>query len=151
VKMYLPCADQPRKVDISESDRDIALPGGAETILVVEDDDLVRGTVVHQLEGFGYRVMQAGNGAAALEVLRGSAPIDLLFTDIVMPGGIMGRELAARALDLRGGIRILYTSGYTESRIVDRDAQEKAHALLTKPYTREALARSIRSALDGSP
>jgi CheY-like chemotaxis protein len=150
VKIYLPCTELPGKTDAPTLDNGQALPVGTERILVVEDDDLVRRTVVHQLKGLGYEVLEAGHGAAALDILLGPEPVDLLFTDVVMPGGMMGRELATRALQLRKQIRVLYTSGYTENSMAHQGALDPKVAILAKPYTRDALARKIRAALDGT-
>lgn len=116
VTLYFPCATDmapPAEVVAVTPVRDEDAAGG-QRILVVEDDPLVRGYVVNVLEGLGYHVTACENGAAGLRTLRGAAPFDLLFTDIVMPGGIGGQELAEAALLLRPGIRVLFTSGYNE-------------------------------------
>src|SRR5690606_2779189 len=92
---------------------------GSESILVVEDDDLVRAHAHTQLERFGYQVSSARNGPEALAILeRRARPVDLLFTDVIMSGGMNGPELAQRARELRPGLKVLFTSGYTENAIV---------------------------------
>ncbi|WOD39062.1 PAS domain S-box protein [Nodosilinea sp. E11] len=124
-----------------------AVSGGAELILLVEDDDLVRRYAQDQLTELGYRVLIADNGLAALAILRQRDDIDLLFTDVVMPGGMSGRELADQALQLRPQLRVLYTSGYTENAIVHQGRLDPGVHLLTKPYGRAELSLKIRAAL----
>jgi PAS domain S-box-containing protein len=114
------------------------------TILVIEDNPDVRLTVVRQLVELGYRTIEAADGAAAWEVLRGNAQIDLLFTDLVMPAGVTGHDVAREALRLRPGLRVLFTSGFPDA-AVDRDVQR--HSILIKPYRKQDLAQSIRNAL----
>ena len=92
-----------------------ATPAGSETILVVEDDDMVRSYVESELKALGYRVIVTRNGPAALEILRGPEKIHLLFTDVVMPGGLFGPELAREAARLRPDLKILFTSGYSRT------------------------------------
>jgi PAS domain S-box-containing protein len=127
------------------------IASGQETILLVEDDELVRRFAREQLSSLGYRVISQDNGARALEVLRGSQPVDLLFTDIVMPGGISGRQLADQARVLRPGLKVLYTSGYTENAIVHHGRLDPGVRLLSKPYRRAELARKVRDALLEGP
>ncbi|MCZ7599634.1 MAG: ATP-binding protein [Gammaproteobacteria bacterium] len=114
VRLYLPYAEgdaDPVAVAGSEE----AVPTGTEQVLVVEDDDLLRDHVVDQLTGLGYRVIATRNGPEALEVIRTRDDLDLLFTDIVMPGGMSGRDLADAALELRPTLPVLFTSGYTRT------------------------------------
>jgi CheY-like chemotaxis protein len=125
------------------------VPGG-ETILLVEDDPLVRKYAHDQLQALGYTVISAPGGSQALEVIQTAQPIDLLFTDVIMPGGMSGRELADRAKGLRPGLKVLYTSGYTENAIVHHGRLDPGVLLLSKPYRRIELARKIRQAL-GEP
>ena len=103
-----------------------------------------------QLAALGYRVLHAEDGQQALAILQGPQPVDLLFTDIVMPG-MSGRELAQQALAQRPRLRVLYTSGYTEDAIVHEGRLEPGVRLLAKPYRRDELARSIRGLLDAAP
>ncbi len=123
--------------------------GGTETILLVEDDALVRRYAHDLLEGLGYRVVEAHGGVQALDVLRTGQPIDLMFTDVVMPG-MSGRHLADHAIVLRPGLKVLFTSGYTENAIVHHGRLDPGVQLLSKPYRREDLARRIREML-GTP
>jgi PAS domain S-box-containing protein len=123
------------------------LPGGREAILVVEDDPLVRDHVSVQLRALGYTIMSASDGPGAMAFLRDGAPIDLLFTDVVMPGGMTGLDVANEARRLRPGLEVLYCSGYADQVIVDRNVLNGAR-FLRKPYRRVELARAVRAALD---
>lgn len=145
VKMYLPRAH-------ASEDREIALQsgpivGGNETILVAEDDDEVRDTVVEILSELGYRVLKAPNAEAALSVVEAGMPIDLLFTDVVMPGSMKSPEMARRAQERQPNMAVLYTSGYTENSIVHGGRLDPGVELISKPYSREALARKVRHVL----
>lgn len=121
--------------------------GGTETILVAEDDDEVRATVVDILGHLGYRVLKARDAASALSVIESGAPIDLLFTDVVMPGPLKSTELARKAKERLPDLAVLFTSGYTENSIVHGGRLDPGVELLSKPYSREALARRIRHLL----
>jgi PAS domain S-box-containing protein len=146
VRLYLPrFADEAAAATVA-SER-IVESGGNETILVVEDDTDVRLYVVSQLRDLGYRVIHAPNGLEAERVLNGGAPIDLLLTDVVMPGGMTGRDLAERAARIRPGLKVLFTSGYTENAIVHHGRLDPDVNFLPKPYRRHELARKVREAL----
>ena len=121
---------------------------GTGHILVVEDDELVRQNVLHQLADLGYHVTGAENGVMALLILKADESIDLLFTDVVMPGGMNGRQLAEAATEMRPGLKVLFTSGYTENAIVHQGRLDRGVQLLSKPYRREELAAKIRKVLD---
>ncbi|TXC87922.1 response regulator [Paraburkholderia azotifigens] len=121
--------------------------GGAETILVVEDDEDVRTTVVEMLSALGYRVLKAKDAQSALAIVESGVPIDLLFTDVVMPGPLRSTELARKARERQPGIAVLFTSGYTDNAIVHAGRLDEGVELLSKPYSREALARKIQHAL----
>ncbi|RKG98819.1 response regulator [Corallococcus sp. CA053C] len=121
--------------------------GGTETILVVEDDPAVRGTVVEVLTELGYRVLKASDGQSALAVIQSGLPVDLLFTDVVMPGPVRSPELARQAQALLPDLEVLFTSGYTENAIVHGGRLDPGVSLLSKPYRREDLARKIRAML----
>lgn len=124
------------------------ITGGQETILVVEDDSLVRDHVMTQLKNLGYRVLGAPAGGQALEIIKATPEIDLLFTDVMMPGGIGGRSLADAARLIRPDLKILFTSGYTENSIVHHGRLDAGVDLLSKPYRRDQLAAKVRSVLD---
>ncbi|QYK40115.1 MAG: PAS domain S-box protein [Paracoccaceae bacterium] len=143
VKLYFP-----RSLEVGDEVAGVGIEersvGGHEHILVAEDDRLVREHVVMQLQGLGYRVTAAANGPDALECIRQMADIDLLFADVIMPGGITGRELADEATQLRPGLKVLFTSGYTENSIVHNGRLDPGIQLLQKPYRRRDLAAKLR-------
>jgi signal transduction histidine kinase/DNA-binding response OmpR family regulator len=125
----------------------LASTGGNETILVVEDDLSVQGTVVELLGSMGYRVLKADNADSALGILKSGLPIDMLFTDVVMPGQLRSPELARHARGLHPHIAVLFTSGYTQNAIVHGGRLDPGVELLSKPYGRDQLARKVRSML----
>jgi PAS domain S-box-containing protein len=145
VKIYLPRSSQ-TAAPVERTDID-SIGGRSEVILVVEDDDLVRASAVGMLRDLGYACLHAADGAAALEVLKSGAKIDLLFTDVVMPGPVKSRDLAREALKLRPSLPVLFTSGYTENAIVHHGRLDEGVQLLSKPYSRDDLARKIRGQL----
>ncbi len=147
VKIYLPRA-QPGVVDTEEHAAADASPRGHETVLVVEDDPDVRAAVVEMVEDLGYAVVQAGNPDDAFAMLN-QQHIDLLFTDVVMPGTMKSTELAERARQLQPRIKVLFTSGYSENAIVHHGRLDVGVHLITKPYKRDQLARRMRQLLDG--
>ena len=121
--------------------------GGSETILVVEDDAPVQHTVVDMLRGLGYEVLHADDGASALALLGTGVAVDLLFTDVVMPGPVSSKELAQQARLLLPELAVLFTSGYTHNAIMQGGRLDPGVELLSKPYQREDLARRIRHLL----
>ena len=123
--------------------------GGGETILVVEDNPDVRRLVLRQLRDLGYAVIEAANGPQAMKILNDGAAIDLLFTDVVMPGGMTGRQLAEAAKASRPDLKTLFTSGYTEDSVLRLGKLDPGVRLLSKPYRKHELATRIREALDG--
>jgi CheY-like chemotaxis protein len=147
VKIYLPRSTQTedRVVDLEEE----GVRGGDETILVAEDDEAVRETVVGLLVDLGYRVLKARDAESALSIIESGIAIDLLFTDVVMPGTLRSPELARKAIERQPGIAVLFTSGYTENAIVHGGRLDEGVELLSKPYSRESLARKIRHVLAG--
>jgi len=122
---------------------------GTETVLVVEDDHGVRDFAVSVLRELGYRVLEAANGDSALGVIEATEGIDLLFTDVVMPGALNGVDLAKAALERRMDQRVLFTSGYT-TRLVEKEWPAHRADLLRKPYRSIDLAQRVRAALDRS-
>jgi CheY-like chemotaxis protein len=122
-------------------------PQGGETILVVEDDDAVREVAVEMIGDLGYRVLSASDGRKALALLDSREPIDLLFSDVSMPGGISGLTLAAKAQQRRREIKVVLTSGYP-ARDGTRLPEYTRFPMLQKPYQRDKLARVLRSVLD---
>jgi CheY-like chemotaxis protein len=122
--------------------------GGDEAILIVEDDVLVRRYVVTQVQSLGYRTLDAGNATEALTIIDNGGEIDLLFTDVMMPGSISGRQLAIEALNRRPSLKVLYTSGYEKNAMVQDGRLDGGVLLLAKPYRKLELAEMIRTALD---
>jgi PAS domain S-box-containing protein len=144
VRLYLPhtaAADR----HVGAAPEEVEFLGRDEMVLVVEDDDMVRSYVERLLARLNYRVLSAANGAAALELLRQDHSVDVLFTDVVMPG-MMGPQLAAEARRLIPDLKVLYTSGFTEA---GRTREELGNdELLSKPYQRHELAAKLRAVLD---
>lgn len=147
VRLYLP----PAAPDTATKAASKAPPvtGGSETILVVEDDALVRNLVTAQLIALGYHAVAAPDGPAALARLKNGERFDLLFTDVVMPAGMSGRQLADEAEKIRPGMKVLYTSGYTDDTIMHHGSLDPGVLLLQKPYRKAQLAQMVREALEG--
>jgi PAS domain S-box-containing protein len=148
VKIYLPRATGLGQT-VAEMAETTGIEGGHEVVLVVEDDALVRRYVVTQVESLGYTTLEASNAAEALDVIGDAAAVDLLFTDVIMPGPMNGRQLVDEALKRRPSLKTLFTSGYTENAIVHHGRLDSGVLLLAKPYRRSDLARMMRMALDG--
>src|SRR5258706_12270283 len=148
-KIYLPKAD----VEASQlpSADNLQSTGGTETILCVEDDASVRAYVIAQLESLGYKAVAASNAAEALAIADGGAEFDLLFTDIVMPGRMNGKQLAERMRLRRPALKVLFTSGYTDHTIIRDGRIIRDVFFLAKPYRRPQLARMVRRSLDAPP
>ena len=145
IKIYLPRSLQ---VEVSPAEAVTGpIEGGTETILVVEDDPEVRATVVELLTELGYRVLKASDGQSALAVIQSGMPVDLLFTDVVMPGPVRSPDLARQAKAILPDLEVLFTSGYTENAIVHGGRLDPGVSLLSKPYRREDLARKLRHLL----
>jgi len=147
IRMYLPPGTGSSPDLRPNSDNE--LEGGNETILVVEDDRLVRDYVLTQLHSLGYTTLNAANAAEALAFAGKSTPFDLLFTDVIMPGSMNGRQLADAILAQRPNLKVLFTSGYTEDAIIHHGRLDFGVLLLAKPYRKADLARMIRRALEG--
>jgi CheY-like chemotaxis protein len=124
--------------------------GGHESILIVEDDALVRNYVVAQLGSLGYRTFTARDATEALAVVDSSVELDLLFTDVIMPGALNGRQLADEAVRRRPSLKVLFTSGYTENAIVHHGRLDPGVLLLAKPYRKTDLARMVRKAFEAA-
>jgi PAS domain S-box-containing protein len=147
VRILLPrCEDEP--VNREDTIVDKIAPRGTETILVVEDDADLRETVVTSLSQLGYRALPAANAEAALRVLSRPEHIDLLFTDVMMPGGMLGPALGQRARELRPRLKVLYTTGYAEQSVFSFGSGVSPADIIYKPYRTEDLAARIRSVLD---
>jgi PAS domain S-box-containing protein len=148
VRIYLPnvTLNGSRSSSQPAADED-ALPRGNETILVVEDDPFVRSSVILRVESLGYKVVLAVDGREAVMKLRTNPEIDMLFTDIVMPGGMSGWEVAELALQMRPGLPTVFTSGYALEALVDQGRAPMKSIVLTKPYRKAELAHRLREAL----
>jgi CheY-like chemotaxis protein len=149
IRIYLP-----RALDGEVSGLDTlhdGMPSGnQEIILVVEDNAGIRDLAVRHLESLGYRTISAADGVSALAIIKSGAPIDLLFTDVVMPGGLDGRALAVEARQLLPGLKILFTSGFTAAAASAAIVDTFGPNLLSKPYRKGDLARRVRTMLDAS-
>ncbi|MBR0815113.1 PAS domain S-box protein [Bradyrhizobium diazoefficiens] len=145
VRIYLPRADTGQS-QADPSDGEDAAPRGYETILIAEDDPFVRSSVVRRVEALGYRVVAAVNGKEALQQLHTDPSIDMLFTDIVMPGGMNGWELSDQARRIRPGLPVLFTSGYALETLVEQGRAPAQAIVLTKPYRKIELAQRLRDA-----
>jgi len=149
VRLYLPAhSTMPADLTAAQAGAEGEPARGRETILVTEDDPFVRAYVVSALEDLGYRVIAAEDAREALKHLTEGGDIDVLFTDIVMPGGMNGWELAERAQQIRPELRLLFTSGYALETLVARGRIHPDTAILNKPYRRPELARRLREVLD---
>ncbi|MEK9284199.1 PAS domain S-box protein [Bradyrhizobium sp. ISRA442] len=146
VKIYLPRSTGVQETEY-EALQNVPITGGDEKILIVEDDALVRQYVVTQIKSLGYAALEAANAAEALAVIDADTGIDLLFTDVIMPGAMNGRQLADEAARRRPDLKTLFTSGYTENAIVHHGRLDSGVLLLAKPYRKSELARMIRTAL----
>jgi CheY-like chemotaxis protein len=124
--------------------------GGGEIILAVDDNPHVRATVVHQLRALGYSVREADGARAALDILDSGEEIDLLFTDIVMPGGVNGKELAIKARCKRPDLKVLFTSGFTGNSLANGGELEPCDTLLSKPYRNHDLAKVLHRILNAA-
>jgi len=149
VKLYLP-----RTADAETDGADRhpphggAAPRGSETILVVEDDPDVAEFTTAALESLGYRVLQASDGPSALRCLQEIPHLDLLVTDVVLPGGMNGREVAGKVQEAFPSTKVLFISGYAESIVVHQGRLEIGVNFLPKPFAKDALARKVRTSLD---
>lgn len=146
VKLYLPVST--REAAMVTATARTSLPRGTERILVVEDDELVRAAVVHQLTTLGYAVTEAADGSAGLAALKTGQPYALLLTDVVMPGLVNGRRLAAEAVGLCPDLRVLFMSGY-EDQIANAGVLDPRVTMLNKPFRKADLAMAVRGVLDG--
>jgi PAS domain S-box-containing protein len=146
VKLYLPRSHEAEDL-LAPAETRLA-SGGTETVLVAEDDEEVCATVVEMLSELGYQVLKAHDGESALAIIQSGIKIDLLFTDVVMPGPLRSPDLARKARERLPDIAVLFTSGYTQNAIVHGGRLDPGVDLLTKPYSREDLARKVRQVIE---
>jgi PAS domain S-box-containing protein len=144
IKLYLPRAEAADAKALPPGN--VADHGGDETIFVVEDNPNVRKTVIRQLRDLGYKSVEADSGASALHMVEEGVQFDLLLTDVIMPGGLTGYQLADQLRENRPDLKVLFTSGYTE--LAQSADQPAPGPLLSKPYRKQDLGRAIRAALD---
>ncbi len=144
-RLYLPRSNEvTQKVDASTKESKGALPEGNETILVVDDEEALLELAEESLLDLGYRVLTAGNGQQALDVLTREANIDLMISDVIMPGGINGYELAERVTADHPELKVLLASGYTEKVTTSENHKRFSANLLAKPYSQVELAQKVR-------
>ncbi len=150
VRIFLPRQESLAPKFKARTRTELARPGGKETILVVEDDDDVRAYATESLRELGYRVSEAASGPSALELLNDAPPLDLLLTDVVMPGGYNGRELAEEAVRRRPGLRVLYMTGYSRDAILRDGRLAPGVHVIGKPFSVDELAEKVRERLDAA-
>ena len=148
VKLYLPKGTGAAARGRMPNSRQRALPTGDEIILIVEDDPDVRAFLSASLGALGYQILEAEDGPASLALMGETARIDLLLTDVVLPRGMNGREVAEEARKRYPEIKVVFTSGYTENAVLHHGRLDEGVEILSKPYTRQTLARRVREVLD---
>jgi CheY-like chemotaxis protein len=149
VKIYLPRLNDAVRVEAAEEVVSAPEAAEEETILVLEDDDDVRAYSVEILRELGYRVIEAHDGPSALRLLERQFRVDLLFTDVVLPGGMTGAQVAAKARDAKPDLKVLFTTGYARNAIVHHGRLDPGVQLITKPFSMSDLATRVRDVLDG--
>jgi len=149
VKIYLPRLANAAEPEETMPDEFAPEGGNEETILVLEDDDDVRAYSVEILRELGYRVVEAHDGSSALRLLERQTRVDLLFTDVVLPGGMTGAQVAIQARELRPGLKVLFTTGYARNAIIHHGRLDKGVQLITKPFSAADMAAKVRDVLDG--
>ena len=152
IRIFLPATQAKAGVAAEAADSaPLIRPGQGQTILVVEDETQVRRLAVHMLQGLGYETFEADNAASALAILKETPRIVLLFTDVVLPGGVSGVDLARVALQQRPDLEVLFTSGYTETHLAHFKGRPQGSEFLSKPYRRAELANKIHTLLVNKP
>ena len=129
----------------------IARAEAGETVLVIDDEETIRLLVAEVLEDLGYGIVEASNGVEALEVLRTDVRIDLMVTDVGLPGGMNGRQVADAGRKLRPGLKVLYVTGYAESAVMGTGHLETGMHVMVKPFGMDDLALRIRAIIQGNP
>jgi CheY-like chemotaxis protein len=149
VKIYLRRLAAEGTATQDQPDSAVPEAEGKETILVLEDDDDVRAYSVDILRELGYRVIEAHDGPSALRLLERHTQVDLLFSDVVLPGGMTGAQVAEKAREFRPRLKVLFTTGYARNAIIHHGRLDKGVLLITKPFSSTDLAVKIRDVLDG--
>jgi PAS domain S-box-containing protein len=147
INLYFPRSDALAQDTYSAKNASDTAGPTRETILVVEDDSRVRQLTIKRLKLIGYEVLEASDGPSALEILNRGDPVDLVFTDLIMPGGLSGRDVAMRAREIKPGIKVLLTSGYAEELVRGDDLQRENLKVLRKPYQQADLVTMLREVL----
>jgi CheY-like chemotaxis protein len=147
--LYLPRGWEKPPEAVVQPDEPEEATGDNRAVLLVEDNEPLRLATARQLRDLGYRVREAGNSDAALSLLRSNEPLDLLFSDVVMPGQLDGMDLADEAKRLRPGLAVLLTSGFARVQGGRRRLEDSPFTTLKKPYSRQDLAQKLRAALAG--
>ena len=148
IRIYLPRSRSASEVTKVTPIRRVQIPRGQETILIVEDEEAVRRIALRFLSELGYRLLEAATGPEALKMLEKHKDIDLLFTDVVMPGGITGARLAKQARQRNPSLSVLFTSGYGNTGMFDHGVLQGSDDVLHKPYKKDELAQKVRDVLD---
>jgi two-component system CheB/CheR fusion protein len=149
VRLYLPRAPSDLASGKPAPDAELPDPGGTETILLVDDNPTLRAVTQRHLAVLGYHVSTSSSGPAALDMLQSGETFDLLFTDVVMAGGLSGYDLAEAARHLQPRLKLLFTTGYARDLSMDGDGVHDRRRMLRKPYRRRDLAKTVRAVLDG--
>jgi CheY-like chemotaxis protein len=148
VKLYLPRSEAMAAPDAHVAPvKSVASSG--EAILVVEDDESIRLFIVRQLQQLSYRVTAAADAASALDIIEQEGPLDLLLTDVMLPGEMTGKQLADKAIERRPALKVIYMSGYTENAIVHHGRLDPGVTLLAKPFRASELIRTVGSVIAG--
>ena len=147
INLYFPRSDALAPDTYSAKNASDTAGPPRETILVVEDDSRVRQLTIKRLKLIGYEVLEASDGPTALEILNRGDAVDLVFTDLIMPGGLSGRDVAIRARQIKPGIKVLLTSGYAEELVRGDDLQRENLKVLRKPYQQADLVKALRQVL----
>jgi CheY-like chemotaxis protein len=148
IKLYMPRALEGQAAKTPD-DKTQEIELGTERILVVEDEALVRSVSVNILRDQGYEIVEAEDGAEAIRQLNDGQPFDLLFTDVILPGGMNGPDIAVEAERLQPGIKVIYTTGYAENAMIHDGKMDAGVTLVNKPFRRTELLDKVRTKLDG--
>jgi CheY-like chemotaxis protein len=148
--LYLPRHHGDAAHDDAAHDGEAGLAAGyGETVLIIDDEPTVRLLVVDALQDSGYRVLEAEDGPGALKILQTGTRIDLLVTDVGLPGGMNGRQVADAGRALRAGLKVLFITGYAENAVIGNGQLDPGMQVMTKPFAIDALAQRVRDMIDG--
>ena len=145
--LYLPRHTGPADQDEAQP-KDERHPGHGETVLVIDDEEIVRMLIVDVLDENGYAVLQASDGPSGLKILQSDARVDLLITDVGLPGGMNGRQVADLARLSRPDLKVLFITGYAENAVVGNGHLDRGMEVVTKPFSTSALGGKVRDLID---